>query len=418
MNKPVILLICAVLAVAVVWCAVLLLQGESVPPIRVGILNSLTGTQAETESPTIDATLLAIDEINANGGILGRNIEALIADGCSDWPTYAREAERLITQEEVCVVFGCWTSASRKTAKPVFEKYNHLLVYPILYEGLEESPNIMYTGAAPNQQIIPAVKWCFDHLGKKFFLVGSDYIFPRTANEIIKDQVTALGGEIVGEEYRLLGSADVEGMVRAIAAARPDVILSVLVGETNIPFFRELREAGIAPEQIPVMSFVVAETANRALGIENMVGNYACWNYFQSVDSEANRGFVRRFQAKYGDDRVIDDPMEAGHISVHLWAQAVAEAGTEEVNEVRLAMRDQSFDAPEGLVYVDPENQHLWKTVRIGRVRPDGQFDIVWDSIKPIKPVPYPATRSKAEWDAFLEDLYNGWNQTWANPGN
>lgn len=386
-------------------------------PIRVGILHSLTGTMAISEKSVVDATRLAIEEINEKGGVLGREIQPVVVDGASDWPTFARGAETLITTEKVSVVFGCWTSASRKTVKPVFEKHDHLLFYPVQYEGLEESPNIVYTGAAPNQQIIPAVKWCFDHLGKKLFLVGSDYVFPRTANAIIKGQVAALRGEIVGEQYLLLGSREVKGVVAAIVEAKPDVILNTINGDTNVAFFQELRAAGITPEKIPSMSFSIAEDELRTLGGESMVGDYACWNYFQSIDSEENRQFVKRFKEKYGAERVTDDPMEAAYFGVHIWAQAVQDAGTDAIAEVRKAVPNQTLKAPEGMVYIDAENRHAWKTVRVGRIRKDGQFEIVWSSQKPVRPVPYPVYRSKSEWDAFLRDLFVGWNQSWANPG-
>jgi len=412
--------ICIVLVAAGVCGVWYFLDKErsmSGPPIKVGILHSFSGTMAISESSVADATLLAIEEINERGGILGRKVEAIVVDGRSDWPTFAEQAERLITEEEVSVVFGCWTSASRRTVRPIFEKHNNLLFYPVQYEGLEESQNIIYTGAAPNQQIIPAVKWCFDNLGTKFFLVASDYVFPRSANAIIKDQLTALGGELAGEEYVLLGSSEVEEVIQNIIDTQPDVILNTINGDSNVSFFRGLRKAGVTPDKIPTMSFSIAEDELRTLGVEDMIGDYACWNYFQSIDTKANNDFVRRFKEKYGSYRVTDDPMEAGYIGVHLWAQAVNEAGTDDPSQVREALRDQTFDAPQGLVSVDPQNGHLWKTVRVARIREDGQFDIVWDSKKPVQPVPYPPTRSKSEWNEFLQILYEGWGQTWANPG-
>jgi urea transport system substrate-binding protein len=385
--------------------------------IRVGVLHSLSGTMAISEKSVADATLLAIEGINRQGGLLGRKIEPVIADGRSDWPTFAREAERLITQEKVSAVFGCWTSASRKTVKPVFEKHDHLLFYPVQYEGLEQSPNIVYTGAAPNQQILPAVRWCFENLGRKFFLVGSDYVFPRTANEIIRDQLKSLHGEILGEEYILLGSTEVQDVVQNIVAAEPDVILNTINGDTNVAFFRELRAAGITPEKIPTMSFSIAEDELRSLELQATVGDYASWNYFQSVDREENEQFVQRFQEEYGRDRVTDDPMEAAYSAVHLWAQAVGEASTDDAREVRKAVANQRFEAPGGTVYVDPRNNHVWKTVRIGKVMEGGQFAIVWSSDTLIRPAPYPGYRLTSEWEKFLDDLYKGWGEGWANPG-
>ncbi len=386
-------------------------------PIKVGVLHSLTGTMAISEKPVVDSTLMAIEEINLQGGIHGRIIEPVVVDGRSDWPTFAVEAERLIVEEKVSVVFGCWTSASRKTVKPVFEKHNHLLFYPVQYEGLEQSKNIIYTGAAPNQQIIPAIKWCFDNLGSRFFLVGSDYVFPRTANEIIKDILTVLEGEIVGEEYILLGSDDVDNVVQKIIETQPDIILNTINGDSNIHFFRKLSEEGITSDKIPTMSFSVAEDELRVLGVEHMVGNYASWNYFQCLEIDENRGFVERFKKKYGSQRVTDDPMEAGYFGVKLWVQAVRDAGTDDVNKVRKAVKNQSYSAPGGMVYVDSENNHVWKTVRIGRIKEDGQFDIVWSSEKPVRPVPYPTYRSKSQWNEFLQNLYEDWGNKWANSG-
>lgn len=392
-------------------------RGLAREPIKVGILHSLTGTMAISEKSVRDATVMAIEEINAQGGISGRTIQPVVVDGKSDWHTFAQEADRLITQEKVSVVFGCWTSASRKTVKPVFERHDHLLFYPVQYEGLEQSPNIVYTGAAPNQQIIPAVKWCFDNLGKKFFLVASDYVFPRSANAIIKAQVTALRGQVVGEEYLLLGNKDVKGVVQKIVQTKPAVILNTINGDTNVAFFRELRAAGITPSKIPTVSFSIAEDELRSMNPKGMAGDYAAWNYFQSIDSAENKDFVKRFRQKYGAERVTDDPMEAGYFGVYLWAQAVKDAGTDDVRAVRKALPNQSFTAPEGLVSVDADNNHTWKTVRIGKIQADGCFDIVWTSDKPVRPVPYPVYKSKSEWDKFLTALFNGWGQRWANPG-
>jgi urea transport system substrate-binding protein len=391
--------------------------GAQNAPIRVGILHSLSGTMAISEQAVADATLMAIEEINAAGGLLGRQIEPIVVDARSDWEYSARQAEALITEQGVDVIFGCWTSACRRTVKPVFERLDHLLVYPVQYEGLELSPNILYTGAAPNQQIIPAVKWSMDNLGTHFYLVGSDYVFPRSANAIIRAQVTALRGEIVGEDYILLGSTDVDEIVARIVDAQPDVILNTINGDSNIAFFRALRAAGISAEDVPTVSFSIAEAELPNLEIENVAGDYAAWNYFQSIDTPANRSFVQRFRARYGTDRVTSDPLEAAYFGVYIWSQAVSEAGRSEVGAVRRALRDQSVSAPSGVVSVDGETNHTWKTVQIGRIRSDGQFDIVWSSGNPIRPQPYPLYRTTAEWNEFLEDLYTTWGGSWANPG-
>jgi len=386
-------------------------------PIVVGILHSKTGAMAISESSMIDAEVLALKEINARGGLLGRKIEWVIADGESDWPTYARKARQLIRENKVSVIFGCWTSASRKTTLPVIEQEDHMLIYPMAYEGLELSRNVIYTGAAPNQQIIPAVKWSYDNLkARKFFLVGSDYIWPHSINEIIKDQLKALKAELAGEEYIFFGSSRAKGVVEKIKKAKPDVILSAVVGDSNLAFYRELHDAGVLPERMPVISFSIAEDELRKLPPRDTVGHFSAWNYFQSLDRPENQAFVKAFKAEYGQDRVTTDVIAASYNSVRLWAQAVEEAGTEDIKPVRDAIRRQSFNAPEGVVSVDARTQHTWRPVYIGKARADGQFDIVWSSQKPIRPVPYPMTRTKAAWDEYLSDLYRGWRNTWANP--
>jgi len=348
--------------------------------------------------------------------VLGHRIVPVVRDGASDWDRFAAEAQQLIEKDQVAAVFGCWTSASRKTVAPVFEREKHLLFYPVQYEGLEESPNIVYTGAAPNQQIIPAVKWSMDHLGRRFYLVGSDYVFPRAANAIIRDQVRSLRGEIVGERYLPLGSVDVNAAVAEIAALRPDAILNTINGDTNVAFFRALRAAGVTPQKIPTVSFSIAEPELRSMGGQDFAGDYAVWNYFQSIDRPANRSFVAHFRARYGADRVVSDPMEAAYFGVYLWAQAVRQANSWSVAEVNRTILGQVMDAPEGLVFVDPATRHTWKQVRVGRIRPDGQFDIVWQTERPVRPLPFPAYRSREAWQAFLDALYQGWGGRWARP--
>ncbi len=386
-------------------------------PIRVGVLHSLTGNMEESESPVVDATLLAIDELNQAGGVLGRPIEAIVRDGRSDPQVFAEEARRLLVDEKVCTVFGCWTSASRKTVVPIFERHANLLVYPVQYEGLEESPNVVYLGATPNQQIIPALRWAFAFQRKrKFFLVGSDYVFPRTAGAIIRDELGELGAEIVGEEYLPLGSYAVDPVVEKIVAAQPDVILNLINGDSNTPFFRRLRAAGVGPEVATTISFSVGEHELRRLDPAAMAGDFAAWNYFQSLDTPENKAFVERFRAKYGPQRVLTDPMEAGYIGVKLWADAVREAGNDDVNKIRPAFVNQKLLAPEGEVTIDPTTRHAYKTPRIGRITPRGQFEVVLNEVKPAPPLPFPPTRSRAEWEAFLQQLYDGWGHQWAAP--
>jgi urea transport system substrate-binding protein len=387
-------------------------------PIKVGILHSRTGTMAISEKPVIEATLLAIEIINEKGGILGRRVEAIVEDGCSDWPTFARKAEKLVTQDKVCTVFGCWTSASRKTVKPIFEKHNHLLFYPVQYEGLEQSPNIVYLGAAPNQQLIPAVKWCCTFLKKKrLFLVGSDYVFPRAAHAIIHDQASAVGAQIVGEEYLLLGGTEPREIIAKIQASQPDIILNTINGDSNVAFFRALRGAGISAAKIPTISFSITEEELGSLGAKDLVGDYAAWNYFQSIDRPQNHDFVRRFQARFGAERITTDPMEAAYSGVHFWAQAVSAAGKNDANAIRQAVKGLSFEAPQGRIRIDADTQHCSKFIRIGRIQDSGRFKVVYASDQPIQPVPYPPTRARAAWDELLTDLHLRWGGQWANPG-
>lgn len=388
--------------------------GKAQAQLPVGILHSLTGTMAWTEAPVVDATLLALEEINGRGGILDREAVPVVVDGQSDEAVFARHAEKLIVAEGVCTIFGCWTSASRKSVLPIVEKKDHLLVYPTQYEGMEQCPNIFYTGAAPNQQIVPAVQWAYGFLRKKrFFLVGWNSVYSRAVNAIIRDEVDALGGEIAGEEYVLPDSREVTRVVRTIVKSKADVIFNSLVGDTNLFYTRLLRAAGITPEKVPTVYFSIGEIELLSLSTKETLGDYAAWNYFQSIDRPENQIFVEKFRRRYGRQRVTADPMEAAYLGVHLWAQAVEEAGTTDTPAIRQALRKQKFDAPSGLVRIDSENQHTWKTVRLGRIVEGGQFEIVWSSERPIRPEPYPSSRSPAAWKAFLTSLYKEWGGRW-----
>lgn len=375
------------------------------PSIRIGVLHSLSGSMATSEKPLVDALQLAIEEANATDGIKGQKIEAVVVDCRSD-PTYcAQQAERLITKEKVKVLFGCWTSACRKAVKPVVEKYQHLLFYPVQYEGMEQSPNIIYTGAAPNQQIIPAVLWALNELGKRVYLAGSDYVFPRTVNIIIKDILTAQGAVLAGERYLPLGEIAMDELVSDIVKQRPDMVLNTINGDSNIAFFRALDKAGITADKIPVLSFSIAEVELAVKHASMMAGHYAAWGYFQSIQSPQNQAFVQRFRDRFGQQAVLDDPMEASYIGLHLWVQAAREAGSAEPVQVQHTILRQSLLAPEGVVSLDPATRHLWKMARIGKARSDGQFDIVWDSGRPLEPAPFPAYRSREEWSQLLQTV-------------
>ncbi|MFO0969178.1 MAG: urea ABC transporter substrate-binding protein [Gemmataceae bacterium] len=348
------------------------------PPIRVGILQSTSGTMADSGSAVVDATLLAIEEINKAGGIKGRPIEYLLRDGESDADSYAEGAERLIAEDKVSVIFGCWTSSGRKRVMPIVEKHHSLLLYPVQYEGLESSPNIVYLGGTPNQQILPAVRFCFAELGKRrFFLVGSDYIFPHAANEIIKDELKRLGATVVGEDYVPLGESNVQPVIDRILKSRADVILNTINGDSNRPFFRRLRQAGITPEKVPTVSFSIAEPELRLLGTRDMAGDYVACSYFMSLGDEANREFVKKFRARFGPERVTSDPMLAAYASVHVWAEAVAKAQTAEPKQVLAQLRDADFDGPGGTIKIDPKCLHAWKRSH-GPHRRGSRIEVLW----------------------------------------
>jgi urea transport system substrate-binding protein len=388
------------------------------PPIRIGVLHSRTGTMALSERPVIDAVLLAVEEINAGGGLLGRPVEAVVADGQSDEAVFARQAERLIGEERVCTVFGCWTSASRKAVVPVVERHDHLLVYPVQYEGLEQSPNVVYLGPVPNQQILPALRWFVGFEGRRrWFLVGSDYVFPATANAVIRDEARARGCEVVGEEYLLLGSTEVAGVVGRIRKARPDLIVNTINGDTNVAFFRALRRAGVVARETPALSFSISEGELIALGPADSAGEYAAGNYFQSLDTPQNQAFLRRFAARYGPDRVVSAAMQTAYTGVRMWARAVQAAGRDDAPAIRAAIRGQKDDAPQGPVRIDPDTQHTDQIARIGRVNAAGQLVEVYLSPQPIAAEPFTGSRSRAEWAGFLEGLHRRWGGRWSNPG-
>ena len=362
---------------------------ESGDTIKVGILHSLSGTMAISEVSVRDAEVMAIKEINAAGGVLGKQIEYVEEDGASDWPTFAEKAKKLLQQDKVATVFGGWTSASRKAMLPVFEELNGLLWYPVQYEGLESSPNIFYTGATTNQQIVPAVEWLLENRGTNFFLLGSDYVFPRTANKIIKAQLEASGGEVVAEEYTPLGHTDYSTVISKIKVAKPDVVFNTLNGDSNVAFFKQLKDAGISASDLTTLSVSVAEEEIRGIGTDVLAGHLAAWNYYQTTDTPENTTFVEAYKAAYGADRVTADPIEAGYIAVYLWAAAVEKAGSTDVDKVRAAAGGIEFNAPEGKVTIDGETQHIYKKVLIGEVQTDGMFKELYSTAEPVKPDPY-----------------------------
>ena len=357
-------------------------------PVRVGILHSLSGTMAISEASLKDAELMAIAEINEAGGVLGRQIEPVIEDGASDPSTFARKAKLLIEQDKVATIFGGWTSASRKAVLPVLEEFNALMWYPVEYEGLECSRQIFYTGICPNQQVGPAVEWLLKNKGKRFYLLGSDYVFPRTANKLIKAQLKRKGGTLAGEEYVSLGTTEFGALIERIKQAKPDIVFNTLNGDSNLAFYQQYKDAGISAEEIPIMAISIAEEELRRIGGDTAIGHYASWSYFQSIDTPSNQAFVRNFQRRYGSDRVTSDPIEAAYSQVYLWKQAAEKAGSFDVDLLREAAYGQIFEAPGGKVCIE-QNNHLSKPCRIGEILPNGQFQIVFTSPNVIKPQPW-----------------------------
>src|SRR6476469_8865868 len=350
--------------------------------VVVGQLHSATGTMAISETGSIQAEQLAIDEINAMGGSLGRKIRVIKEDGMSDWPTFAEKSKKLLVNDHVAAVFGCWTSASRKAVLPVFEKGNGLLYYPTFYEGLEQSKNVFYTGQEATQQIIAGLDWLQkEKKAKTFFLIGSDYIWPRTSNKIARKHIeNVLHGTVVGEEYYPLGHTQFGSLINKIKAQKPDAVYAIVVGGSNVSFYKQLKAAGVTAENQTLLTISVTEDELLGIGGENMVGFYAAMTYFQSLDNENNKKFVAAFKAKYGEKSVIGDVTQAAYLGPWLWKLGVEKAGSFEVDKVVAASPGLELKtAPEGYVKVH-ENHHLWSKLRIGQVQMDGQYKVLYES--------------------------------------
>ena len=379
--------------------------------IKVGILHSLSGTMAISETTLKDTMLMLIEERNAKGGVMGKQLEAVVVDPASDWPLFAEKARELLTVSEVDVMFGCWTSVSRKSVLPVIEELNGLLFYPVQYEGEESSKNVFYTGAAPNQQAIPATDYYLEELGvEKFALLGTDYVYPRTTNNILESYLKDKGiaEEDIFVNYTPFGHSDWSKIVSDVVALGADGkkvgVISTINGDANIGFYKELAAQGISAEDIPVVAFSVGEEELSGLDTSNLVGHLAAWNYFQSADTDANAEFIEKWKAFAGEDRVTNDPMEAHYIGFNMWVNAVEAAGTTDVDAVREAMWGQEFPNLTGGTAVMGTNHHLAKPVLIGEILEDGQFDIISET----DPVPGDA------WTDFLPEsavLKSDWKE-------
>ena len=361
--------------------------------VTVGILHSITGTMAISETGSTQAEKLAIKQINESGGVLGRQIEYIQEDGASDWPTFAEKSRKLLVKDKVAAVMGCWTSASRKAALPVFEQYNGMLFYPTFYEGLEQSPNVVYTGQEATQQIIASIDWVVKTKGvKTFYLLGSDYIWPRTSMKIARKHIAKLGLKVVGEEYYPLGHTQFNSVINKVKLKKPDIIFAAVVGGSNVAFYKQVKAAGIDWRKEKPLMLTISVTEDEVLGIggENLVGAYSSMKYFQSLTNGNNESFVKAFKEMWGEDSVIGDVTQAAYLGPWIWKYAVEKAGSFDIDKLKEVLPGiEVTTAPEGYVRVH-ENQHLWSKARIGLAREDGQFDVVFESEELIEPNPFP----------------------------
>ncbi len=394
------------LSIAVASVGLNSLSAFAADTIKVGILHSLSGTMAISETALKETALMTIAEINKNGGVNGKQLEPVVVDPASNWPLFAEKARQLITKDKVAVVFGCWTSVSRKSVLPVFKELNGLLFYPVQYEGEELEKNVFYTGAAPNQQAIPAVEYLMSKEGgsaKRFVLLGTDYVYPRTTNKILRAYLKSKGvaDTDIMEEYTPFGFSDYQTIIAKIKKFSSDgkktAVISTINGDSNVPFYKELGNAGIKSKDVPVMAFSVGEEELRGIDTKPLVGNLAAWNYFESLKNPANTKFIDMYKAwavaqklPNASTVVTNDPMEATYVGIHMWKQAVEKAKTTDVDKVIAAMGGQKFNAPSGFVEeMDPKNHHLHKPVFIGEIKADGQFKVVWKSKGTIKAQPW-----------------------------
>ncbi|KZD21674.1 urea ABC transporter substrate-binding protein [Tardiphaga robiniae] len=360
--------------------------------VTVGILHSVTGTMAISETGSVQAEKLAIDQINAMGGVLGRKIKFIQEDGASDWPTFAEKAKKLLVNDKVAAIMGCWTSASRKAVLPVMEQYNGMLYYPTFYEGLEQSKNVIYTGQEATQQILAGLDWVSKTKnGKSFYLIGSDYIWPRTSMKIARKHIEGkLGGKVSGEEYFPLGHTQFNSVINKIKLTKPDVIYAAVVGGSNVAFYKQLKAAGIDLSKQTLLTISVTEDEIDGIGGENIAGAYACMKYFQSLDNPNNKEFVAAFKKMWGEKTVIGDVTQAAYLGPWLWKMTVEKAGSFDIDKIAPASAGIEFTkAPEGYVKVHP-NHHLWSKARVGQAQLDGQFKVVYETPELIEPDPFP----------------------------
>jgi urea transport system substrate-binding protein len=391
--------------------------GAAGPPIKIGLLLSQNGGSAVHEKPILQALQLAVKEVNEAGGVLGRPVEPVIGNGASDEDTFAAEARRLIERDGVVALFGCWSSASRKRVAAVCEEHDRLLFYPAGYEGLEASPAVVYLGGTPNQTVVPLVRWARSHLHKKrFFLVGSEYVYSKVVAEVVKHEVRGLDAEVVGQDYQPLGADDFDDVARAIKDTKADIVINSVDETSNPALLRALRGAGIRPPDVPTVWLNIGETELSLYSADGLAGDYSAANYFESITRAENRAFRDRFHKQFGSLERVSDPMQTGYFGVHLWKKAAEAAGTTDTAPVRRALRGLAVDAPENRLPIDKDVLHAWRIGRVGKIVKSGShahFEMVYRSAYPLPPDPYPGWKSREEWDKFLGELYAGWGNRW-----
>lgn len=414
-NKKVSLLLVIVPFFISCLIAVIIFYRRS-EPIRIGVVHSITGSLASTERGVLDATLLAVKEINEAGGILGRQIEAIVADGQSSAHKFGLAVYDLLTHHKVNAIFGCWTSASRKAVKPLIEKFDSLLFYPIQFEGLELSNNIIYSGLTASQQIIPALAWAQKNIGSKIFLIGSDYIFPHAAHEIIRQYAQVNNITIVGEAYIPLGSNKIDEAIKLIQESKPDVIINSINGDSNKYFFNKMRSVGISSVKIPTISLSVDEELIADIGFRLMVGDFIVTSYLHSINSMSNKTFLEKMKSHFGESVLLTDSAVTGYNNVYLWANAVKSVGAfTQIKKIITQIVGKNLNTPFGPLAIDKETHYSLRPVRIGKINYKGECISVWQSQGVIQPIPFPSTTDQKGWEDFLQKKYNQWSQKWEN---
>lgn len=415
-NKYFIFVLLPIIILVLIYISVFILfKPFNREPINVGILFPTTGTLAGSGQPVANATLLAIDEINQAGGVRGRKIKPFIysSTNLQQNETFVNE---MILDKKVAVIFGCWTSSCRKTIKSTIEKNNNLLIYPTQYEGIEESPNIIYLGSLPNQQLVPAVSWSIQRGARKFYIVGSDYIYPRVANEILAQEIRNQGGEVLNTQYLPLGSTDASKVVADIVEKNPQVIFNTINGDTNVAFFQELNTQTRNRSRPQVISTSMVETDINKIGKQNMIGDLFSWTYYMGLQNAPNQKFLQAYKSKYGNIDNLNEAAVNSYAGVYLWKQAAERLNNIAPTYVGSMMLRTSIGSPGGIIYIDPITHNAWRSIMLTQINKNAQYQTVWASSQPVQPIVYPEFKTRAEWNLFEYNLFVQWSNSWANP--